>query len=65
MISELKIAIEKAGKLSEKEQKQIAQLILDEINWDVTLANSSEQLHLLANEALEEYKRHNTKPLDL
>lgn len=65
MTSELKKAIEKAKQLPEKEQKQIAQLILDEMNWEITLNNSANQLDSLAQEALEEYKRGNTKTLDL
>ena len=41
----------------------MAQLSLDEINWDQTLANSQVQLSILAQEALEEYKSGKTKPL--
>ena len=39
MVTELKKAIEKAEKLSAKEQQAIAQLIVDEISWDQTLKN--------------------------
>lgn len=65
MISELKKAVEKAEKLSEKEQKIIAQLIIDEINWDKSLTESSSTLDNLSSEALEEYKKGRTKPLQL
>jgi len=65
MISELKDAIKKTEKLPEKDQKIIADLILDEINWDETITRSQDQLSILANEALQEYKKGNTKPLDL
>jgi hypothetical protein len=65
MISELKKAVEKAEKLSEKEQKVIAQLIVDEINWDKSLTDSSSTLDSLSSEALEEYKKGKTKPLQL
>ena len=64
MTSALKNEIEKAGQLPEKEQQQI-EMILDEISWELTLANSSKQLDFLAEEAREEYKNGNTKPLDL
>jgi hypothetical protein len=63
MIDELKKAVEKAEKLTKAEQQIMAQLILDEINWDQTLANSQQQLSFLAQEALEEYKAGKTKPL--
>jgi len=65
MISELKKAVEKAEKLSEKEQRVIAQLIVDEINWDKSLTDSSGTLDNLSSEALEEYKKGKTKPLQL
>ena len=65
MISELKKAVEKAEKLSEKEQKVIAQLIADEINWNKSLRDSSSTLDNLSSEALEEYKKGKTKPLQL
>ncbi len=63
MIDELKKAVEKVENLSKSEQQIMAQLILDEINWDQTLANSQGQLSILAQEALEEYKSGKTKPL--
>lgn len=65
MISELRKAIEKAEKLTEAEQKRIADLIFDEINWDQTLQQSQRELSSLAGEALEEYKKGKTKPLNL
>ena len=63
MISELKKAIEKADKLSAKEQKVMAPLILDEISWEQTFENSQRQLSTLGQEALEDYKKGRTKPL--
>ena len=65
MIDELKKAIEKAKKLTKNEQQIMAQLILDEINWDQTLKDSQQQLSSLAQEALEEYKNGKTKPFQL
>jgi hypothetical protein len=65
MISELKAAFEKAGALSDADQRVIAELIMDELNWDQTFKKSQKQLSSLAGEAVEEYKKGATKPLDL
>jgi hypothetical protein len=65
MITELKKAIEKAEKLSNKEQQVIAQLIVEEISWDQTLKDSEKQLSSLAQEALNEYKKGKTKPFQI
>ena len=65
MVAELKKAIEKAEKLSDKEQQVIAQLIIDEISWDQTLNDSEKKLSSLAQEALDEYKKGKTKSLEL
>lgn len=65
MLIELKNAIEKLEQLSEKEQQMIAQLIVDEIGWDQTLKNSENQLSSLAQEALNEYKKGETKPFKI
>lgn len=64
MIKELKEAIDKAGKLSEKQQKVLAELILNEIEWDRSFQVSAQKLSTLANEALADYKSGKTKPLD-
>ena len=65
MISELKKAIEKADRLSEQDQKMIAKIINDEISWEEKFAGSQSKLSFLAKEALDEYKKGDTKPLDL
>ncbi len=65
MVTELKKAIEKAEKLSDKEQQAIAQLIVDEISWDQTLKESEKQLSSLAQEAMVEYKKGKTKPFQI
>ena len=65
MVTELKKAIEKAEKLSDKEQQVIAQLIVDEISWDQTLKDSEKQLSSLAQEAMDEYKKGKTKPFQI
>lgn len=64
MVTELKKAIEKAERLSDKEQQVIAQLILDEIGWDQTLTDSEKKLSSLAQEALNEYKKGKAKPFE-
>ena len=56
MVNELKIAIKRAEKLSVEDQKLIAELIMDEINWDQTIKGSEPKLSTLAAEALQEYK---------
>jgi hypothetical protein len=65
MIASLKKVIAKAEKLPAKEQKMIAQLIEDELSWDETIGGTKGQLTKLAEEALEEYKKGKTKPLDI
>ena len=54
----------KAGKLPEKQQKLIAELVLDEIEWDRAFQSSSEKLSMLAKEALTDYKTGKTKKMD-
>lgn len=65
MVDELKKAVDKVEKLSETKQKEIARLIVNEIGWDQTLANSQDKLSSLAQEALDEYKSGETKPFSL
>jgi signal transduction histidine kinase len=59
MVAELKEVISKVEKLDEEEQKRIAKLLEDEINWDMTLQNSQEQLSKLGQEELNEHKMNN------
>ncbi|MEJ7684030.1 MAG: hypothetical protein WKG06_40485 [Segetibacter sp.] len=40
MIAELKEVISKVEQMKDDEQKQIAKMIDEEINWDTTLLNS-------------------------
>jgi hypothetical protein len=65
MVTELRKAIEKAELLSEEEQQVIAQLIIDEISWEQTLKKSETPLSSIAKEALEEYKKGDTKPFQI
>ena len=64
MTDELRRAMTKAEGLSSDRQKLIAELILDEINWDDAFQSSSEKLTALAKEALTDYKAGKTKPMD-
>ena len=64
MVDELKRAIKRAEKLPASEQKVIAQLVSDELNWEKTLEETQNELSLLANEALDQYKLGNTKPFE-
>lgn len=63
MIKELKKAMEKAEQLPEVEQHAIANLILSEIEWGNSFAQSQEKLSALANEALHEYKKGKSRPM--
>jgi hypothetical protein len=65
MISELRKALKKAEKLPKEKQKVIAEIILDEIQWDLSFQDSQQKLMVLAEEALVEYKTKKTKPLTL
>jgi hypothetical protein len=65
MNSALRKAMKKAEKLPEEKQKVIAEIILDEIQWDVSFQDSQQKLMVLAEEALVEYKAKKTKPLKL
>jgi len=58
-------AFKKASKLSEDLQDQIARELLEEIegesHWDQTLAESEEQLELLAEKAAQQYRAGNIR----
>ncbi len=60
MIEPVKKAIQEIEKLPEAKQREIAQLIHDELSWDATLMSNQDKLSQLANEALSEYKKGNT-----
>ena len=65
MVLELKNAVKKAEKLSSKDQKAVAKIILDELAWNQLFATSQKQISNLAHEALAEYKKGATKSLEL
>ncbi len=64
MVTELKEVISTIEKLKDDEQRQIAKMLKDEINWDATLQNTQDKLSNLAQEALTEYKAGKTKQTD-
>ncbi len=64
MVSELKDIITKVEQLKDDEQRAIAKLLEEEIQWDKTLQSSQQQLSTLANEAIEEYRKGKTQRKD-
>jgi K+/H+ antiporter YhaU regulatory subunit KhtT len=64
MIEELKEVISKVEQLHDDEQKQIAKLLDEELQWETTFQNTQDQLSNFAQEALAEYKAGKTKNED-
>ena len=64
MVDELKNIITKIEELDEDSQRQIAKMLESEINFDSSLENSPQKLHFLAQEAVEEYKKKETRKKD-
>ncbi len=64
----LKELIDKLSKLSPERQDEHAAWLLaemeDEARWDKSFAESQDALERLADEALEEHKRGETRPLE-
>ena len=56
MTNQVKKAIRKIEELPEKEQEEIANLILEELSWNRTFESTQEQLAILAKEAAKEYQ---------
>ncbi len=56
MVAELKEVISKVEKLDDEEQKRIAKLLEEEINWDNSLQYNQDELGKLSQEALNEHK---------
>ena len=65
MTTALKNIVSKINGLSFREQNAIANLLSEELAWRKSYAHSQQQLSSLASEALSEYRRGKTKPLDL
>lgn len=64
MVSELKEVIERVEQLNDQEQRQIAKMLDEELQWDNTLRNTEDKLVLLAKEAIEEHQSGKTKHED-
>lgn len=68
MTEALKKAFEKAAQLPDADQDSLAAAILTEIDsegvWESAFFNSQRELGDLAEEALEEHRRGQTRPLD-
>lgn len=64
MVSELKEVLQKVEQLDSNEQKSIAKMINDELEWETTLENSQDKLSTLAKEAIQEYQSGKTKNED-
>ena len=64
MTNQDKKAIRKIKELLQKEQEEIANLILEELSWNKTFESSQEQLAILAKEAGKEYQSGKTNDKD-
>jgi hypothetical protein len=64
----LEKAFAEASKLPQDAQDMLARMLLDDLaaeeKWDAAFATSQDELALLADEALTEYRNGDTKPLD-
>ncbi len=64
----MKQVLAKLSKLSPERQDELAAWLLaemeDEARWDKSFAESQDALERLANEALEEHKRGETRPFE-
>ena len=64
----LERAFKKASKLPERDQDALAKWVLEELEserkWDKSFTESENVLDKLADEALEEHKKGNTKPVN-
>lgn len=61
----LKNIIAKINQMPIAEQNAIASLLNDELSWKKSFKDSQNELLSLASEALVEYKKGKTRPLDL
>jgi len=61
MTEQVKKVFQKIEQLPEKEQEEIAKLILEELSWEQTFAITQNQLANLASEATREYRSGKTK----
>jgi hypothetical protein len=64
MIAELKEVIHKVEQLDDNEQRIIAKMLDEELQWDKTLLHTQDKLSQLAQEAIMEYQLGKTKQQD-
>ena len=64
MTEQLEKVVHTLEQLPQVEQNALAQLIEDELLWDLSLQNSQQQLAYLADEALLEFRAGLTKRVD-
>lgn len=64
LTKELKEAISKVEQLKDEDQKAIAKLLEEELQWSKTFESLQTPLSNLANEALDEYRRGKTSEKD-
>jgi aspartate/glutamate racemase len=68
MNTKLKEVLEAVSRLPERDQEELAAVILqeleDESRWEAAFEASQPQLKRLAEEAVEEYRAGRTEPLD-
>ena len=65
MTTALKNIVEKINHLSAVEQNAIGGLLAEELAWQKSYDRSQQQLSSIAAEALQEYKKGKTKPMNL
>ncbi len=64
MVTELKELILTIEQLRDEDQRQIAKMLRDELSWDTTFQDTQEKLSMLAQEALNEYRKGKTQQTD-
>lgn len=60
MIDQVEQAMKQIQDLPAQQQREIAKLIQEEIQWESTLANTQDELSKLSGEAIQEYKHGKT-----
>lgn len=65
MTTALKNIFSKINNLPAKEQNAIAHLLGEELVWQRSYSKSQKELVLLAAEAMEEYRKGKTRPMNL
>lgn len=61
----LKKVFTRLGRLSDREQNAIAEILSKELTWSKSFRESQSQLSSLAAEAITEFKSGKTQPLNL